>query len=308
MKSPNHQSGSINITSHRLIYIDGTHPRRHSLEFPLDRVTQTEHYAGFLTSSPKIIIFLRRPSLPATTSAANPGEGTADPGERETTIKWECEICGNKNVSIGLVPSTICQLCGVPRSKSTAVSISSPSQPSSSQPLQIPSSPHSGVDHALSTSHSLPASAFPIRTTSPVPSLSNPDAESNDGQVSCPVCTFLNHPSLRNCEMCGTPLSTPGRSSQRSDVRESGRSRAMKSEPSSRPSSSDKGRPYDERGDVIKISFRRGGDKALYASLKTALEAKVWRVVEPAPVAKNRTGIRETFFFHSIHRRLISLL
>lgn len=334
-KSPHHQQGSIHVTSHRLIYIDSVHPRRHSLEFPLERITQTEFYAGFLTSSAKITLFFQRPSSAATaTDSLHPAESTASTSAqflpstgvssdrpvvqargRETTVKWECEICGNKNVSVGLVPSTICQLCGVPRSKTSSVSItsgsSSPAPQSQFQsisgqlppnihgqaiePRQIPAPRSATLDQSFlsatsqtSLSKSLPSSALPTRAGSPSPSR-NGEVD-GENQVPCPACTFLNYPSLRNCEMCGTALPKRGRNSLHGDSTTSGR--INKSEPSSRPSSPDRGKPYDERGDVIKISFRKGGDKALYAALKTALEAKVWDVKEPTAPSKNRTGIR----------------
>lgn len=113
------------------------------------------------------------------------------------------------------------------------------------------------------------------------------DQIGNDAQLACPACTFLNHPSLRNCEICGSalPRRTLGGPSA------SGTSRTNKSAPSSRPPS-----PGGTRENVLKVSFRRGGDKAFYAALKNALEMKVWGVVEPPIIAKNRTGIRAFLF------------
>ncbi|KIM26587.1 hypothetical protein M408DRAFT_72594 [Serendipita vermifera MAFF 305830] len=241
-KAPNHQLGSIHVTSHRLIYIDTIHPRRRSLEFELRRITQTEFYAGFLTSSAKITLFFQPPNT-------NLGGGSQQ--DRETTFRWECEICGNVNVYTGLVPPSACQLCGIPRAANK------PPQPeATTQPRDIPTS-HSSY---LSPGHS----------------------RSDNAQLACSICTFLNHPSLRNCEMCGTPL--PKRTNAPDAL---GPSRVNKSAPASRPSSPES----KENINILKISFRRGGDKAFYATLKTALEAKVWDVVEPQAKAKNRTGI-----------------
>jgi ESCRT-II complex subunit VPS36 len=56
----------------------------------------------------------------------------------------------------------------------------------------------------------------------------------------------------------------------------------MKSAPSSRPVSPDPDPDEDDEyggqdGDrVIRISFRKGGDKALYAALKRSLQQKAW--------------------------------
>lgn len=296
----------------------------------MERITQTEFYAGFLTSSAKVTLFFQRPSsaiatdllTPTGSNEVSPDRPSAQARGRETTIKWECEICGNKNVSTGLVPSTICQLCGIPRSKSASLAVTSgPSSQSpqsqtrpnnssqlppivhtqTTEPRQLPEPRSATLDQSFLSptsqtpiSKSLPSSVLPTRTGSPLTSGGGNAADVGESQVPCPACTFLNYPSLRNCEMCGTALPRRERNSVHSDAGATGR--IMKSEPSSRPSSPERGHPYDERGDVIKISFRKGGDKALYASLKTALETKVWNVVEPAAPSKNRTGIRMYYY------------
>lgn len=268
-KAPNHQLGSMHITSHRLIYIDSLHPRRRSLEFELRRITQTEFYAGFLTSSAKITLFFQPPSV------------IGKQQERETTFRWECEICGNINVFTGLAPPTACQLCGVPRTASNASQIQSSSE--TNQPRKIPKS---RLQPTSAPSKSLPSSSLPTpyRVPSPV-TLAGPITNENDVQVPCPICTFLNHSSLRNCEMCGTALPKRSRT-----VDAPISNRMNKSAPSSRPSSPE---PKEDIN-ILKISFRRGGDKAFYAILKNALEAKVWDAVEPQVKAKNRTGIRRS--------------
>lgn len=269
-KAPNHQLGSMHVTSHRLIYIDSLHPRRRSLEFELRRITQTEFYAGFLTSSAKITLFFQPPS------------DIGQQQERETTFRWECEICGNINVFTGLAPPTACQLCGVPRTASNASQIQSSSE--TIQPRKIPTS---RLQPTSAPSKSLPSSSLP--TPYRVPSPANPAGattyEDDDAQVPCPICTFLNHSSLRNCEMCGTALPKRSRT-----VVAPISNRMNKSAPSSRPSSPE---PKEDIN-ILKISFRRGGDKAFYATLKNALEAKVWDVIEPQIKAKNRTGIRRS--------------
>jgi ESCRT-II complex subunit VPS36 len=283
-KAPNHQLGSIHVTSHRLIYIDSLHPRRRSIEFDLRRITQTEFYAGFLKSSPKITIFFQPPTLPEQQQP------------RETTFRWECGICGNINIFTGLVPPTACQLCGVPRSTKNAPQIqSSPSsEQSQSQTRSIPTSRSSLLTPG--PSKSLPSSSLPTpyRVPSPAMSARTGNRIENDAQLACPACTFLNHPSLRNCEICGTALPRPtiGGPSTSSTII----NHTNKSAPSSRPPS-----PDGTREDILKVSFRRGGDKAFYAALKSSLEAKVWDIVEPQIIAKNRTGIRAYFIPNYSH-------
>ena len=107
-KAPNHQNGSIHLTSHRLIYIDSPHPRRQSLAFALSDVRQSEYYAGFLTSSPQITRSISSPIQPSDSADVTPGAGEAASGAggrgNMSSTLWECETCGNKNVDTGLVP------------------------------------------------------------------------------------------------------------------------------------------------------------------------------------------------------------
>ena len=277
-KAPNHQNGSIHLTSHRLIYIDSLHPRRHSLVFALSDVRQSEYYAGFLTSSPKITLSLSSPIQPSKPADVRPGAGEAasSTGRSGDTsfIRWECEICGNKNVDTDLAPKLICQLCGVPRSsKSAAIAIAGQSKISAS---------------ASAVSQSLPASTSPSLLHAPS---TLPDENHDDENgTACAACTFINHPSLRNCELCNTPLPKRTRIPN-------------KSAPSSRPPSPtlEDHTPIGEDA-VIKVSFRGGGDRAFHAALKRVLIAKAWvadvPTVKAAPAGGSKSGIR-TFFCES---------
>ena len=279
-KAPDHQNGSIHLTSHRLIYIDSLHPRRHSLVFALSDVRQSEYYAGFLTSSPKITLSLSSPIQPSKTADVRPGPGEAasssGPSGDTPSIRWECEICGNKNADTDLAPKLVCQLCGVPRSsKSSAVAIAGQSKLSASAPI---------------ISQSLPASTSPslLRAPSTLPDENDDDEHG----IACAACTFINHPSLRNCELCNTPLP------KRANI-------PNKSAPSSRPPSPtlEDHTPIGEDA-IIKVSFRGGGDRAFHAALKRILIAKAWVVdvptVKAAPAGGSKSGIR-TFFCESPH-------
>lgn len=211
-KSPNHQSGIVYISTHRLFYIDTLNELDRSFTVDQSLVLQTEYYAGLFTSSPKVTLHLRRNSINQTdTAIANGG--------------WVCDVCAFRNPA-GLSPkaASICSLCGVPNS----------SVPSASKHI----------------SKSLPTSP----SASPAPP--------SDTSIPCPACTFLNHPSLLSCEICSTPLP---------------RRPAMKSAPTSRPES-----PNDDDDSnstlVLKLSFRKGGDKPFYAVLKRSLKGKAWQV------------------------------
>lgn len=203
---------------------------------------------------------------------------------------WECEICGYRNPP-GLSPSArnTCGLCGMPRASSSTTT--SDTRPRTEDKIASTASiPISSARHALGPnlldvqSRSLPTSS----SSTPAPLTSSPRNQNSPLQVTennqelntiaCSACTFLNHASLRDCEVCGTPL--PPRNSPAA-----GPNLISKSAPASRPASplldsnalSDKS-DYTERSQYIRLSFRKGGDKAFYAALKTALQRKEWLV------------------------------
>ncbi|KAF6749986.1 EAP30/Vps36 family-domain-containing protein [Ephemerocybe angulata] len=161
------------------------------------------------------------------------GDVSSESNDEHAPSIWECQVCGNHN-SPGFSPSAarICGLCGVPRD-------------AADDSTEGSSAPH--------LSSSLPASGF-----------AGPVQRSSKDPVPCPACTFLNHPSLRTCELCETDL--PRRPSRRE----------LQSAPVSRPHSPDNDEEGDPANMLIKVSFRKGGDKAIYGALKTSLNGKVW--------------------------------
>ncbi|KAF9484811.1 vacuolar protein sorting-associated protein 36 [Pholiota conissans] len=174
-KSPEHQNGTIHITSHRLFYIDAHRPGARSFELDLSWIGQTEYYAGLFKSSPKITCHLSGEAI---------ASGSADTGGAHAQFdSWECEVCAYRNPP-GLSPTAarICALCGVPRTA-------------------VPTPTNSGSSHHLSTS--LPSSVL-SSSTNLVPELLSPAGHKQ--AIPCPACTFLNHPYLRKCEICSTDL------------------------------------------------------------------------------------------------------
>ena len=201
-----------------------------SFQMDLSLIKQTEHYAGLFKSSPKVTCHLfDDPAM-------------SDLTEQETGFEsWECEVCANRNPP-GLSPAAarICSLCGVPRTS-----------------FPLPTT--SVLSQHLSSS--LPSSSSASLT---VTSLNNPKQSS----IACPACTFLNHPSLRSCELCSTALPQLKRE-------------YLKSAPSSRSITPGFDDVDQSSKKMIKISFRKGGDKLFYAVLKRSLKSKAWEVREP---------------------------
>lgn len=230
-KSPDHQNGTIHVTTHRLFYIDAQRMVANSFQMDLSLITQTDHYAGLFKSSPKITCHL----------TGDPA--ASDPTEHEVGFEsWECEVCAYRNPP-GLSPAAarICNLCGVPRTLPTNSVLSQ--HLSSSLPSSV-----------LSSSISLADTSSPN--------------DVNNKSIACPACTFLNHPSLRSCEICSTDLPQSKRE-------------YTKSAPSSRPITPGFDDTDESSMKMIKISFRKGGDKSFYAVLKRTLKSKAWEVRDP---------------------------
>ena len=144
---------------------------------------------------------------------------------------WECEVCAFRNPP-GLSPTAarVCGLCGVPRAV----------MPETTAPVPL--------------AHQ--------NSSTPLPSIVSPALPSSQDSVPCSVCTFLNHPSLRSCEMCSAELPRVRRESV----------------PPSRLPSPDLEDSDPSAPKSIKISFRKGGDKAFYSLLKRSLQSKAWEV------------------------------
>jgi ESCRT-II complex subunit VPS36 len=243
----------VHVSTHRLFYIDSSHPHSRSFALDLSHVHRTDYWAGLLRSSAKVTLYLN--VLPPRLAA--PEQPNRTDSLRNVTDGfdlWECEVCSYRNPP-GLSPtaSLVCGLCGVPRTAVPTVQESSAIQTQSK-----------GLSETASTnlSSSLPSSSqhLPLQLSSGPPSRAEPT------EVACPACTFLNHPSLPACEICGTALPRLQRP-------------AAKSAPPSRPASDDEEDDETEEAPrMIKISFRKGGDKAFYAALRRTLLDKVWEV------------------------------
>ncbi|KAF8153765.1 vacuolar protein sorting-associated protein 36 [Crassisporium funariophilum] len=231
-KSPEHQNGTVYVTNHRVFFIHAHQAASSSFAMDLSLISQTEYYAGLFKSSAKVTCHLSGNSVASGSIRQEGAHAGFD--------SWECEVCAYRNPP-GLSPAAarICGLCGVPR---TAVPVSS----------TLVSSQH------LSTS--LPTSTLSSSTS--LPPRSPASSGSRQNSIACPACTFLNHPSLRTCEMCSTNLPRI--------------EREFKSAPSSRPITPDPDDDDETPTKMVKFSFRKGGDKPFYAILKRSLKSKAW--------------------------------
>jgi len=93
----------------------------------------------------------------------------------------------------------------------------------------------------------------------------------------CPRCTFLNHPSLISCELCGAPLIAQGTPSHLDQqIRPESPGPTLATPPSTGPNALES----------IKVSFRSGGEKIFHERLKDAMTQRKWLLQGAPPVPK----------------------
>ncbi|KAF2731669.1 Vps36-domain-containing protein [Polyplosphaeria fusca] len=284
-KIPQYQNGQAYLTSHRACYVDHNEPRKHSVAINLKDVDRPDFYAGFLKSSPKITLFpkpskggqaihapaAQRPSSisPATNGSPSrslePSPAPAPPPPSNAT--WVCPICSFSNpVPSNFDPATAnartplapCLACGIkpPLLHVVKAALAAITNRQTQQSIL--------EENKLGTA--VPVAGAP--------------GSVEPGTVSCPRCTFSNHSSLPNCEVCGASLTSAV------DKRlEAARSLARAESPGPSTNSN----PLQEETiESIKFSFRGGGEKIFYERLKNALVQRKWLLQSAPPIPKPR--------------------
>lgn len=99
--------------------------------------------------------------------------------------------------------------------------------------------------------------------------------------MTCPRCTFHNHPSLLACEVCGAPL--PSSESLATTGNHSGPIREESPGPRLEALSPDEAKELES----MKFSFRTGGEKVFHERLKGALVQRKWLLRNAPPIPKS---------------------
>lgn len=165
----NRQDGRVYLTNRRVIYIDSKEINK-SVSFFLEDVYRTEVVEKFLKKSAKVKLYISDKAI----------EGRGAPMEytyKDLVAQWVCVICSFSNevrVSTDLEGNfPRCASCGI-----------KPTRQVIEQAIECKKSKHAntGAERA-----------------------SNDDIQPKDAGR-CPRCTFMNHPELQYCEMCGGEL------------------------------------------------------------------------------------------------------
>ena len=281
------------MTSHRACYVDDEDPRNCSLAIDLKDVERHDFQAGFLRSSAKVTLHPKppkrgygthlqqgvTPAVQRVASSSSPVSRSPSPlpdaPARAATPQldrgtWICTICSFPNpvpsnfdptIATEAFPLPPCLTCGIK-----------------------PEFPH--VLKAAITANAKRGSAgsnTTVSSTAPTSDNGEQAASSVAGQnsITCPRCTFHNHPSLRNCEICGAELSRTI-STATTLVPE----RPASPGPEIANLSLDEDHSYQP----IKFSFRAGGDKAFHERLKNALVQRKWLLQQAPPLPRPDQG------------------
>ncbi|KAF2999787.1 hypothetical protein E8E13_005835 [Curvularia kusanoi] len=267
-KIPQYQNGQAYLTSHRVCYVDHAEPRKNSVAIFLKDVEKPDFYAGFLKSSPKITLFPKpasqltrglAASITASPASASPERRNSPAPAPSLSASWVCPICSFSNP--------------VPSNFDPALASRTPIPPCLACGIKPPAM-HL-VKAAIAAISNRPAPAAPPKDNNN----GGPASRSSGVMLSCPRCTYQNHPSLPNCEICGASLNTAvdKRLEQVAEIR-----RAESPGPSlSTPIQS-------TAIECIKLSFRSGGEKIFYERLKNALVQRKWLLQSAPPIPKPR--------------------
>lgn len=103
---------------------------------------------------------------------------------------------------------------------------------------------------------------------------------SERGKARCPRCTFQNHPSLSNCEICGATLISHTAVVAKDSFDSSTRT-------GSPVPHSQSDLFFLDGSESTKFSFRAGGDKVFHERLKSALLQRKWLLQSAPPVPRH---------------------
>ncbi|OQE17431.1 hypothetical protein PENFLA_c024G05483 [Penicillium flavigenum] len=290
-KIQNYQNGHAYLTSHRVCYVAAEDPRKYSVAIDLKEIDRVESQAGFLKSSPKLTIYPKPQkkktdkSRSATASPAVAQQSVLQPTQSLSHIPqtnfqqnplspkpinatWICPICSFSNpVPSNFDPATANAATNLPPCLACGI------KPPFTTVLKAAISAVASRESPLLSSVASPAIAQDTDQPNANASLSH---FGSGGTVPCPRCTFVNHPSLMECEICGAPLSAGSASANRVD--------------SPAPLFEQSHIANTEVSESIKLSFRAGGDKTFHERLRGALVQRKWLLQNAPPVPSPSQG------------------
>ncbi|GMG26271.1 unnamed protein product [Ambrosiozyma monospora] len=269
LKLLDYQNGRIYLTSRRLIFVIGSNKNKSknvkhtSIALDMMEVSRLELYTGFLKSSPKIIIHLKPKDDSVTTSdlsMAPTSSQTNDDEIYQHDVNWVCPICYFSN------PIPAKQVSAIKRGLSKA---------------ELPVCHSCGVKASIEIINQLQEDANDVSNSQPKPQ--EIDYLTLDGSQ-CTKCTFINHPSMLHCEMCGAPLASLNLPTQLLDpsaLHTHGNSSTVSASKSTLTLRTEEyGNSKYPKENIVKLSFRNGGSRLFYQKFQEAVEKAEWRYAD----------------------------
>ncbi|EPE03624.1 vacuolar protein-sorting-associated protein 36 [Ophiostoma piceae UAMH 11346] len=226
-------------------------------------------------------------------------------GPPAAAATWVCPICSFSNpVPSNFDPESLnahtqmppCLACGISPTLThvlkAVISNAAKSQPSAQiQALPSRTRPQSQPDYSplsLETATATTSSATIAETqpTSTLGGANTTDAE-HEASFQCPRCTFLNHPSLMACEMCGAPLVSRDLPAE---LAQSHQLRTESPGPVVAASFSGTNQLGSDANECIKLSFRGGGEKIFHERLKNTITQRKWLLHNAPPIPSSNGG------------------
>ena len=246
LKINGHQNGRVYLTNKRIMYVDAGGKKAIGLN--LQDVLCAELVERFLRSSPKVKVYLKGDQTNGGGTAGVSGlesssnSSTALLREVSSAV-WTCMICSFNNhiatnFNVDRNDLPKCVSCGIAPSREALRKV---------------------IEDAMKKEPALDP---------------KPDLKKNE----CPRCTFINHPSMRNCEMCGTELK-PRASVLAKQI-------ALHERPDSPLYQNPLGltleepEAYTNQKPYIKVSFRKGGETGFLENAVQAIDKIKWESLE----------------------------
>lgn len=242
LKIVGYQNGRVYLTNMRILYVDTGGKK--AIGIYLSDTLRAELVERFLRSSPKVKVYLKGESNGQDSGISLSSNLSSVLLRDAVSAVWTCMICSfNNHVStsfnVDLQDPPKCVSCGVAPSREAL---------------------RKAIEEAVKKD----ASKEP------------PAKESKLNE--CPRCTFINHPSMRTCEMCGTEL------------RPKASTIAKKLGLHERPDSPlyqnplgltlEEPEEYTNLKPYIKVSFRKGGETGFFEHAAASIDKLKWEQLE----------------------------
>lgn len=198
--------------------------------------------------------------------------------QRTNNATWICPICSYSNpiasnfdaaAANAHTPLAPCLACGIKPPLAHVLKAAIANVSGRSHASQSPVRPSFSNFQRDTTNGSYSGDRFAEK------GLSSPAADSS---FQCPRCTFQNHPSLLECELCGAPLV----SAEDSNSEVASTIPARPESPG--PSLNGQAPTFDQNQGGIKFSFRAGGVQIFYERLKGAMTQRKWLLQNAPPI------------------------